>query len=112
MILQEFNSYSNLTNETIERKDIIIGVALPDQIAPRWYKERKFMEEYAKSNGITIKIENANFDVVKQASQVDNLISQGIDVLILVPLNLFTAASRIVAMSFCEPRSWTRVLSS
>ena len=23
-----------------------------------------------------------------------------------------TAASRIVAMSFCEPRSWTRVLSS
>ena len=30
---------------------------------------------------------------------------------LLAPYNL-TTASRIVAMSFCEPRSWTRVLSS
>ena len=27
-------------------------------------------------------------------------------------VNEYQAASRIVAMSFCEPRSWTRVLSS
>ena len=27
-------------------------------------------------------------------------------------MNSINAGSRIVAMSFCEPRSWTRVLSS
>ena len=45
------------------------------------------MEAYAKEKGITLKIENADFDVAKQALQVENLLSQGIDVLILVPLN-------------------------
>ena len=29
-----------------------------------------------------------------------------------VPTNAQEGESRIVAMSFCEPRSWTRVLSS
>ena len=51
------------------------------------------MEEYAKYKGITLKIKNADFDAAKQASQVDELISQGIDVLILVPVDLVSASA-------------------
>ena len=40
VILQEYNSYSNLTNETINEKEVVIGVALPDNIVPRWSRER------------------------------------------------------------------------
>ena len=50
------------------------------------------MEEYAKYKGITLKIKNADFDAAKQASQVDDLISQGIDVLILVLVDLVSAS--------------------
>ncbi len=53
---------------------------------------REVMEEYAKNKGVTVKIENADFDAAKQASQVENLISQGIDVLILVPIDSLAAA--------------------
>ena len=95
IILQKYNSYSNFTNKTTKRKDLVIGVALPNQITPRWNRERKFMEDYAKTKGVTLKIENADFDVAKQSSQVDNLISQGIDVLILVPVDSFTAVDLV-----------------
>ena len=85
VILQQCNFYNNFINKTSKRKEIVIGVSLPDQIGERWTMEKKTMEEHAESKGITLKVENANFDVTKQASQVDYLISQGIDVLILIP---------------------------
>ena len=75
VISQECNSCNNFINKTAKREEIVIGVSLPDQVVPRWSRERKIMEEYAKSKGITLKVENAEFDSVKQASQVDNLIS-------------------------------------
>lgn len=50
------------------------------------------MEEYVHSKGVILMIENADFDAAKQASQVENLISQGIDVLILVPVDLVAVA--------------------
>ena len=37
---------------------------------------------------------------------------EGYDVIVTVGFGMGEATSRIVAMSFCEPRSWTRVLSS
>ncbi|WP_253199665.1 sugar ABC transporter substrate-binding protein [Clostridium gasigenes] len=51
------------------------------------------MEKYAKTKGITVKVENADNDADKQASQVENLIAQGIDVLILAPVDSLTAAT-------------------
>ncbi len=75
--------------------ETVIGVSLPDQVVPRWYRERMIMEEYAKSKGLTLKVENAEFDPIKQASQVGNLISQDIDVLILVPVDSKSAAELV-----------------
>lgn len=95
IILQQYNSYSNLIDEFIKRKELVIGVALPDRIVPRWIIDSKFMEDYAKTKGITLKIEFADADIAKQASQVDYLISQGIDVLILVPVDFLAAAGLV-----------------
>lgn len=39
--LQEYNSYSNLTNKTGKREEIVIGVSLPDQVVPRWYENEE-----------------------------------------------------------------------
>lgn len=50
------------------------------------------MNKYAKLKGVKVKIKNADFDGAKQASQVDDLISQGIDILILAPVDSVGAA--------------------
>ncbi|MEQ8197838.1 MAG: substrate-binding domain-containing protein, partial [Clostridiaceae bacterium] len=85
-ILQERNSGT---------RALTIGVSFPDQIVPRWKRDRDIMEEYAKTLGITLKIENADADAVKQAAQIDNLISQEINALILLPVDSSTAAELI-----------------
>ncbi|SHJ96373.1 D-xylose transport system substrate-binding protein [Clostridium cavendishii DSM 21758] len=94
-ILQEHNSYRILTDEIIDRKDIVIGVSFGDQITYRWKRQKIIMEEYAKTKGVTLKIENADADAAKQAQQVEKLISEGIDVLILVPVDSYSAAELV-----------------
>ncbi|MEQ8156692.1 MAG: substrate-binding domain-containing protein [Clostridiaceae bacterium] len=76
-------------------KALTIGVSFPDQIVPRWKRDRDIMEEYAKTLGVTLKIENAKSDAAKQAAQIDTLISQGINALILLPVDLSAAAELV-----------------
>ncbi|MEQ8155954.1 MAG: substrate-binding domain-containing protein [Clostridiaceae bacterium] len=69
------------------RKRTVIGVSLPTQREERWVRDKDTMESYAKEKGVALKIEIADFDSAKQVSQVEKLISQGIDALILVPID-------------------------
>ncbi|MEQ8199634.1 MAG: substrate-binding domain-containing protein, partial [Clostridiaceae bacterium] len=82
-------------NEFTMRKKLVVGISLPTQRESRWIRDKETMENYAKEKGIDVKIQNADTDEVKQASQVDSLISQGIDVLILAPVNSETASSMV-----------------
>ena len=95
IILQQFNSYSDFTNRITKRKDLLIGISLPTQREEKWVREKENMENYAKSKGVEIKIENADTDAAKQASQVDNLLLQGINVLILAPVDSLAAADMV-----------------
>ena len=95
VILQDYNFDSDFTNKTVKRKEVVIGLSLPTQREERWVRDKEFMEEYAKNKGVTVKVENADFDAAKQASQVENLIAQGIDVLILVPIDPLAAADMV-----------------
>ena len=90
--LQECNSLYNFINKTTKREKIIIGISIPTQKTEKWVREKEYMEKYAMSKGVTAKIENAEFDAAKQASQVDDLISQGINILILAPVDSVAAA--------------------
>jgi D-xylose transport system substrate-binding protein len=95
VILQECNGCSGFTNKLINRKDLVIGVSLPTQRDERWVRDKEAMEAYAKEKKVTLKIEDAEYDAAKQASQVENLISQGIDVLILVAVDVLTAGDMV-----------------
>ncbi|MEQ8156973.1 MAG: substrate-binding domain-containing protein [Clostridiaceae bacterium] len=87
--------HDNFINKTVTRQQPVIGISLPDVTLPRWAEDKKVMEKYAQSKGVSLKIENAEYDAAKQAAQVDNLISQGINVLILVPLDLSSAPALV-----------------
>ena len=95
VILQEYNFDSDFINKTAKRQELVIGLSLPTQREERWVRDKEVIEEYAKNKGVTVKVENADYDAVKQASQVENLISQGIDVLILVPIDSLAATAMV-----------------
>jgi D-xylose transport system substrate-binding protein len=64
-----------------------IGVAMRTQVQPRWIFDVKSMEAEAKTLGDTLLVQWADDDQAKQQSQVENLVAQGINVLILAPVN-------------------------
>lgn len=79
----------------IKRQSPFIGVSLPTQREMRWIKDRESMEKNAQDKGLKIRIENADTDAKLQAKQVDELISEGINVLIIAPTDYVAAAPMV-----------------
>lgn len=71
----------------IVRENIVIGVSLPNQRIPRWVRDKEAFKYYADQKGVTLKLEDADYDPLLQAKQVEDLISQNVDVLIIAPLD-------------------------
>lgn len=81
------------TEETKEpgSSKIRIGIAMKTEVQPRWKFDMQYMQEKANELGAELIVQWANDDVSKQANQVENLLSQGIDVLVIVPVSDKTA---------------------
>jgi D-xylose transport system substrate-binding protein len=92
-ILNEGNSDSDFINETTKRKQPVLGISLPNQKEPIWTRYKEFMEKDAESKGAIAKVEIDSDDINEQISQVENLISQGIDILIIAPVNTAKAGT-------------------
>lgn len=71
---------------------ITIGLSIGNTTEERWNREIQMFEEYCKENDITLKEQIANNDANKQISQCENLLNEGIDVLICQSLDAEGAA--------------------
>lgn len=80
--------------ETTKAEGVIrIGLSFGTLQQERWTKERKMMEKWAEEHGgVELIVQAANSDATKQAAQCENLLSQGIDVLIVIPQDAEAAA--------------------
>ena len=84
-----------------EDKPIKIGISLPTQREERWVLDKEGFEKAAADAGIQIEIQIADNDAGRQQNQCDNLLSQGVDVLIVAPHD-GEAAKNIVEMAHAE----------
>jgi D-xylose transport system substrate-binding protein len=69
-----------------------IGLSLPTQREERWVKDKVSMEAEAKKLGVDLRVQVTDNDAGKQVAQCENLISQGIKVLILAPHDASSAS--------------------
>jgi D-xylose transport system substrate-binding protein len=74
-------------------EDITVGVSFRTQRQGRWAFETAMMEEEAERLGVELLVQDANEDPAQQAAQVENMISQGIDALILGAVDAGAALS-------------------
>lgn len=72
---------------------IVIGFSLDTLQEERWERDRDLFVERAKELGAEVNVQSANSDDAKQIAQAENLISQGVDVLVVVPHNADAAAA-------------------
>lgn len=76
-------------------KKIKIGLSLPTQREERWVRDKEKMEAVAAEKGIEIISKVADANMQEQITQVEALLTQGIDVLILAPHDASAAATLV-----------------
>ncbi|WP_418655007.1 D-xylose ABC transporter substrate-binding protein [Anoxybacter fermentans] len=72
----------------LAKKDqIVIGLSMDNLRLERWQHDRDIFIKRAEELGAKVLVQSANSDDMLQLSQAENLITQGIDVLVIVPHN-------------------------
>lgn len=82
------------TTET-EKKAVKIGLSLPTQREERWVNDKAKMEAVAEEMGVDLLVKVADANMQEQITQVEALLTQGIDVLILAPHDASAAATLV-----------------
>jgi len=67
-----------------------VGISM-GPIHERWIKDSDYLKQYLVAKGAEVSIMNAEGNEIQQAKQAKELIENGIDVLIIVPVNSETA---------------------
>ncbi|WML41316.1 D-xylose ABC transporter substrate-binding protein [Neobacillus sp. OS1-2] len=70
-----------------QNKKIKIGLSVSDLTLERWQHDRDIFVEKAKGLGADVFVQSANGDEAKQLSQIQNMLSQGIDALVIIAIN-------------------------
>jgi D-xylose transport system substrate-binding protein len=70
-----------------DAKNPKIGFSIDDLRLERWTRDRDYFVEAAEKLGAKVFVQSANANEQRQISQIENLISRGVDVLVIVPFN-------------------------
>ena len=92
-------------------KKIVLGFILPTLQEERWALDRDGFIEEARKNGAEVLFQASNNDERLQATQVENMLTQGIDVLVLGAVNSSAAAAfvdmahkeKVQFIAYCRP---------
>ncbi len=84
----------NAVNKDPNRR-IKIGFAMATVKEERWQRDREAFDAHCKKLNVECVITVANNDANRQANDVDNLLTQGIDVLVIAPHDATQAASMV-----------------
>jgi D-xylose transport system substrate-binding protein len=91
------------TNNTGARKKkgpnepVVIGFSMDTLKEERWQRDKDLVEKRARELGMQVNVQVANGDDNLQIKQAENLLTQGVDVLIVAPHNGEIAASIVEA---------------
>src|SRR6266699_979913 len=85
------------TAKTTHAGPVRIGFSMDTLKEERWQRDKELIEKRAKEVGASLDVQVANGDDAEQTKQADNMLTKGIDVLIVAPHNGEIAASIVEA---------------
>ncbi|WP_173076398.1 multiple monosaccharide ABC transporter substrate-binding protein [Phytohabitans rumicis] len=77
--------------------DLTIGVSMPTQTSERWIADGKSVKEKLEAKGYKVDLQYAGDDIPTQSQQVDQMITQGADVLIIAAIDGTALSSQLQA---------------
>ncbi|MEX2414526.1 MAG: D-xylose ABC transporter substrate-binding protein [Paenibacillaceae bacterium] len=87
------NDNKSSSKDKDSKGKIVIGFSMATLQEERWQKDRDFFVAAVEKLGAEVNVQAANNDDAKQISQAESLISQGVDVLVVVPNNAEATAA-------------------
>lgn len=88
-------SQTNSTGTTADGKKLKIGFAMDTLKEERWQRDHDAFKAACETRGVECVITVADNKAEKQANDVENLLTQGIDVLVIAPSNAKQAATLV-----------------
>jgi D-xylose transport system substrate-binding protein len=85
------------TNQPAKSGKIRIGLSMDTLKEERWQRDRDLFVKRAEELGAEVLVQAANSDDSVQVQQAENLLTQGVDVLVVVPHNAEVAAAIVQA---------------
>ena len=70
-----------------DSEDLSIGVSMPTQTSERWIADGNSVKEQLEDEGYSVELQYANNDIPTQSQQVDQMITQGVDALIIAAID-------------------------
>jgi putative multiple sugar transport system substrate-binding protein len=78
-------------------EDLTIGVAMPTQTSERWIADGNNVKSQLEDEGYQVDLQYAGDDIPTQSQQVDQMITQGADVLIIAAIDGTALSSQLQA---------------
>src|SRR5437763_3727576 len=91
------NATSTGTSTAPHAGPVRIGFSMDTLKEERWQRDKQLIEQRAKQVGAQLDVQVANGDDAVQTKQADNMLTKGVDVLIVAPHNGEIAASIVEA---------------
>ena len=82
-------------NTTAAAEDLIIGVSMPTQTSERWIADGNAVESQLKEAGYQVNKQYANDDIPTQGQQIEQMITQGADLLIVAAIDGTALSSQL-----------------
>jgi D-xylose transport system substrate-binding protein len=67
------------------KKPVVIGFSMGTTREERWFKDRDLFVQKANELGAEVLVTLSDYDVEKQIYQIENLVSQGVSVIVVIP---------------------------
>jgi putative multiple sugar transport system substrate-binding protein len=85
--------------DTSDKKpgDLTIGVSMPTQTSERWIADGNAVKSKLESKGYKVDLQYAGDDIPTQSQQVDQMITQGADVLVIAAIDGTALSSQLQA---------------
>jgi putative multiple sugar transport system substrate-binding protein len=77
--------------------DTLVGVSMPTQTSERWIADGNNVKQKLEGAGYQVSLQFANDDIPTQSQQIDQMITQGADVLIIAAIDGTAISSQLQA---------------
>lgn len=88
--------------EPAEAGDIRVGLSMPTQVSERWIADGGYVKEQLEAKGYQVDLQYANDDIPTQTQQIDQMLTNGADVLVIASIDGTALSSQLDAAAAAD----------